>query len=58
MCRRLHPYNVLVIGKEIEVDSDADIIYMKSFGQNMTNRLGRNNGKSKRDEECQEKDGI
>lgn len=44
MCRRLHPYNVLVIGKEIEVEADVDIIYMKSFGQNMTNRLGRNNG--------------
>ena len=60
MCHRLYPYNILVIGQEIKVNVDVDIIYMKSFGQYMTKRLGGglDNGKPKRGKECQEKDGI
>lgn len=39
MCKRLNPKNVLVIGREIPVDIDTEIIYMKSFGQEMTDRI-------------------
>lgn len=41
MCKRLNPYNVLVVGKEIEVDVDVPIIYMNSFGQEMSNRISK-----------------
>lgn len=47
MCKRLNPFNVLVIGREIPVDVDVEIVYMKSFGQEMTERLrGYNDGRS------------
>lgn len=39
LCKRLNPHNVLVIGKEIKVDSDVPIIYMDSYGQEMSKRL-------------------
>ena len=40
MCRRLNPYNVLVVGREIEVDVDVPIIYMDSYGQEISKKLG------------------
>ena len=49
MCKRLNPYNIMVIGKEIKVDIDIPIIYLDSYGQQMTERLkGELNGRSKR----------
>lgn len=39
MCRRLNPFNVLVVGKEIEVNADVPIVYMDSYGQEMSKRL-------------------
>lgn len=39
MCKQLNPCNVLVVGKEIEVCADIPIIYMESFGQEMSKRL-------------------
>lgn len=46
MCKRLNPYNVLVVGREIHVDADTEIIYFDSFGQDMSKRLGgRVNGR-------------
>lgn len=40
MCRCLNPYNVLVIGREIRVDADIEIVYLNSFGQDMSKRIG------------------
>lgn len=39
MCRRLNPYNVIVIGSEIPVDVEVDTIYFKSHGQEMAERI-------------------
>lgn len=39
MCKRLDPTQVIVVGKEIEVDVDVKIKYLESFGQQMTKRL-------------------
>lgn len=39
MCRRLNLHNVLVVGREIEVDADVPIIYMDSYGQEMSKKL-------------------
>lgn len=39
MCKRLEPREVLVIGKQIEVNCGVKITYMDSFGQQMTKRL-------------------
>lgn len=35
MCKQLNPCNVLVVGREIPVDCDIEITYMKSFGQEL-----------------------
>lgn len=51
MCRRLHPYNVLVIGKEIEVEDTVEIVYLDSFGQEMTKRLEKKDGEPQRNQE-------
>lgn len=39
MCRRLNPFNVLVIGKRIEVDTNVPVVYMNSFGQDLAERF-------------------
>lgn len=39
MCRRLNPYNVLVIGAEIPVECDVEIVYMDGFSQQMKKRM-------------------
>lgn len=47
MCKRLHPSKVVVVGREIPVEEDAEIIYFNSFGQDMSDRLrgDKDNGK-------------
>ena len=40
MCRRLEPNRVVIVGRKIEVDVDVEMIYLESFGQDMTKRIG------------------
>lgn len=40
MCKRLNPYNVLVIGREIHVDVNIEVTFLNSFGQEMSERIG------------------
>lgn len=46
MCKRLNPHNVLVVGREIPVNEDVEIVYMKSCGQVLEERSKAKNGKS------------
>lgn len=39
MCSRLHPTEILVVGRPIDVDTDAKITYRESFGQQLTRKL-------------------
>lgn len=39
MCSRLHPTEVLVVGRPIDVDADVKITYRESFGQQLTRKL-------------------
>lgn len=39
MCKRLNPYNILVIGGKIDIDTDIPIVYLNGFSQDMTERL-------------------
>lgn len=46
MIKRLSPNKVVIIGREIPLETDVELIYFPSFGQDMTNRLrGDTNGK-------------
>lgn len=40
MCKRLSPNRVVVVGREIQVDTKVEVIYKNSHGQDMTYRLG------------------
>lgn len=39
MVRRLEPTRLIIVGKPIDIDVEVDIQYLKSFGQQMTERL-------------------
>lgn len=39
MCSRLHPTEILVVGRPIDVDTDVKITYRESFGQKLTRKL-------------------
>lgn len=39
MCSRLHPAEILVVGRPIDVDTDVKITYRESFGQQLTRKL-------------------
>lgn len=48
MCHRLRPKKILIVGREIPVETDAEIVYMESFGQTMGRRLKPKDGIKKR----------